>query len=923
MPFTFERATRGLVKEIGHKELRPVKSLLSATKLHRFTLIRRKKALSQFWKLRDIPLDVSLMHILEPDTSVPDVAVKAPVLFSDTVVKKQQAVGSVDAGAQVSFSGEATQCQGSSFECQIVTTPHETWTELRKRKLMDPEPSFLGQCRKAATNLYVVTETVELLKDTELKNLSSQNILGKFSIPLNIFVKGKGQGGGHKVSEKKLTVPQGSVVAYKRKQLVFKEEGWGPTTVSSSPGTARDTPLDILHIAEDDEEETFPQAPEGRDHQEGSGRRREGPDGAEEVKQEGEHSERAEFKHLREEVSQTIREAQLSKEARDTVFSNIRAMLGDREALQDLMDMLEQEPLGYLSGSGGTILNELQKNSCSNSDDFVLYLLESIMVLSDIQHDLLAYSMEKEILSQQRDLVQSILEPNFLCSGTVPFTLNPELLAPLQGECLSITYGLLAECGLKMELNSPMSAWEPEAKEPLCALYAALCILQQLAECGRGLDGSPVSEPCAPLGSHVSPQEGLTALANGKPEQGGAVFMCSGYKPWPASAFASHPQVGLCSFAGPQALASQVGLCPCTQPRVSAGCPAFPLPMRVGLQTICCHSTLGVGKPFLHLCASYESQDAAVKASILFSDTVVNKQQVGGSVDAGTQGEGQGSGRKVREKKLTVPQGSVVAYRRKRLVFKGNGWRNSLHVVIINHTRDHALLGAPPPGHCGTLMDGIFELGLVCMTEDTSEGAQEVFCVPKEFKDLQKDILMRIREAQLSKNTWNTVFSNIRAMLGDCEALQDLMDMLEEKSLGDLSGPGGTILNELQNDSRCHYIFSEDLILYLLEAIMVLSDIQHDLLVSMEKEILSQQRDLVQSILEPNFLCSGTIPFTLNPELLAPLQGECLSITYGLLAECGLKMELNSPMSAWEPEAKEPLCALYGTLCILQQLAES
>ncbi|XP_066228855.1 gasdermin-C-like [Saccopteryx leptura] len=492
MPRIFERATRGLVKEIGRKELRPVKSLLSATKIRRFTLVQRKKARSRFWKLREIPLDVSLMHILEPGTSVPDAAVEAPVLFSDTVVKKQQAGGSVDAGADVSFSGEATQCHGFSFECQIVTTPHETWTELQKRKLKDPEPSFLGQCRRAATNLYVVTEIVELLKDTELKDLSSQNILGKFSIPLNIFVKGEGQGSGHKVSEKKLTVPQGSVLAYRRKQLVIKGKGW-----------------DILHIAEDDEEETFPPVP----YQERHYLLTEVTSGLIGRQPYSEHCDETvtkresclpDFKHLQEEVSQTIKQAQLSKDTRDTVFSNIRVILGDPEALQDLMDMLEQDPLGHLSGPGGTILNELQNDSRCHifSKYIILYLLEAIMVLSDIQHGLLAYSMEKEILSQQRDLVRSFLEPNFLCSGSVPFTLNPELLAPLQGESLSITYGLLAECGLKMELNSPTSAWEPEAKEPLCALYGALCILQHLAEASAplvGRTGSPSSEtPVSP-----------------------------------------------------------------------------------------------------------------------------------------------------------------------------------------------------------------------------------------------------------------------------------------------------------------------------------------------------------------------------------------------------------------------------------------
>ncbi|XP_066235597.1 gasdermin-C-like isoform X2 [Saccopteryx leptura] len=460
MPSTFERAIKELVKEIGDEELRPVNYTMNATKINCFTLVRRKKSLLLFWQLRDTPLDVSLLHILEPGTSVPDAAVKAPVLFSDTVVNKQQAGGSVNAVADVSFSGEATQCHGSSFECQIVTTPFETWTELQKRKLRDPEPSFLVEIRNALMKLYVVTETVELLNSPELHDLSSQSILGKFCIALKIFGKGEGQGSGCQVREKKLTVPQGSVVAYKRKRLMFKGKGWR-----------------ILHFAKDDGRKTFPReildlglVCTTEDISEGT----------EEV-----FCAPKEFKDLQEEVLRRIREAQLSKNTRDTVFSNIRAMLGDREALQDLMNMLEEDSLGDLSGPGGTILNELQNDSKCHyiySEDLILYLLEAIMVLSDIQHDLLAYSMEKEILSQQRDLVRSFLEPNFLCSGSVPFTLNPELLAPLQGESLSITYGLLAECGLKMELNSPTSAWEPEAKEPLCALYGALCILQHLAE---------------------------------------------------------------------------------------------------------------------------------------------------------------------------------------------------------------------------------------------------------------------------------------------------------------------------------------------------------------------------------------------------------------------------------------------------------
>ncbi|KAL4671494.1 hypothetical protein H8959_004203 [Pygathrix nigripes] len=160
-------------------------------------------------------------------------------------------------------------------------------------------------------------------------------------------------------------------------------------------------------------------------------------------------------------------------------------MLGDRGALQDLMDMLELDSSGHLDGPGGAILKKLQQESNRawfNPKDPILYLLEAIMVLSDIQHDLLACSVEKRILLQQQELVRSILEPNFRYPWSIPFTLKPELLAPLQSEGLAITYGLLEECGLRMELDNPRSTWDLEAKMPLSALYGTLSLLQQLAE---------------------------------------------------------------------------------------------------------------------------------------------------------------------------------------------------------------------------------------------------------------------------------------------------------------------------------------------------------------------------------------------------------------------------------------------------------
>lgn len=79
----------------------------------------------------------------------------------------------------------------------------------------------------------------------------------------------------------------------------------------------------------------------------------------------------------------------------------------------------------------------------------------------------------------------------------------------------------------------------------------------------------------------------------------------------------------------------------------------------------------------------------------------------------------------------------------------------------------------------------------------------------------------------------------------------------------------------------------------------------------------------MESILEPNFRYPWNIPFTLDPKLLASLQEEGLAVTFGLLQECGLRVAPDNPKGTWDLEAKKPLSALYGSLSVLQQLAEA
>ncbi|ELR53326.1 Gasdermin-C [Bos mutus] len=501
MPSLFERTSKNLVKELGDKDFRPVQNPLSAHKFCQLKLLRKKRrTLSQFWEQPDVPVDHTLTDILEPSPSVPEPVLTKKFIFIDKTVWKGAAEVDVTAGLEVSVSGTATQSCECSLEVQSVTISPWDWEDLQKRKVLDQEPSFLQECRTRGDNLYVVTEAVKLINGTVLQDSSSVNATGTFSIPWSFYAKVPSEGSGLKVRERTMTVPQGTVMAYKKKQLVFREDGRA-----------------ILLISDDDKQKTFPESeflswagslsrpgagccrsparhsvPQERPLQPGPPppphffpcHRPLGPRDSHLslLNPEAESWGGGNFKSLQNEVSREMEAvAELPRDIRDALFHTILAKLKDQGALQDLTDMLD----GNLWDHTGSFLSEMREDSRNvwlESRPYVIYLLEALLVLSDIQHELLAWSMEKRILPQQRELVESILEPNFRYPWNIPFTLDPKLLASLQDEGLAVTFGLLQECGLRVAPDNPKGTWDLEAKKPLSALYGSLSVLQQLAE---------------------------------------------------------------------------------------------------------------------------------------------------------------------------------------------------------------------------------------------------------------------------------------------------------------------------------------------------------------------------------------------------------------------------------------------------------
>uniref|UniRef100_A0A5F8H0Z8 Gasdermin PUB domain-containing protein n=3 Tax=Monodelphis domestica TaxID=13616 RepID=A0A5F8H0Z8_MONDO len=178
-----------------------------------------------------------------------------------------------------------------------------------------------------------------------------------------------------------------------------------------------------------------------------------------------------------------------SRELQVTLLHVIQDILGNRKALQDLEDMLDQVPdmreKGQLEGPGVCILKHLQDNSedASNQQtESILYFLGALMILTDTQQELLDQSLEKRILPQQLELVKSILKTNFREPGESSFSVHPELLSELKDEDQAITMNLMKECGLNLECAGSQTKWNREAESSVCALYVVISFLQLLTQ---------------------------------------------------------------------------------------------------------------------------------------------------------------------------------------------------------------------------------------------------------------------------------------------------------------------------------------------------------------------------------------------------------------------------------------------------------
>ncbi|XP_074208961.1 gasdermin-D isoform X4 [Camelus bactrianus] len=464
MASAFERVVKSVVQELDHsQELTPVNSLWSSAGFQPYCLLGRRPSSSWFWRPRYKCVSLSLRDILEPDAPEPAVEQDGPFHFHETMDGQLKGSVKLAVPGQGKISGKAAGSSSSSASvnvCMLRVAP-STWEAMRReRRLRKPEHKILQQLRHRGDDVFVVTEVLQMQKEVEITQTHKQEGSGQFALPGAICLQGKGQ--GHMSRKKTVTIPSGTILAFRVAQLII------------------DPDWDIL-LFPNKKQRTF------------SGPLQAGRTGP---------------------GSQPEPSLRISDQRKFLSDGLMEDQLETTEDFQGLQLELERGLCGGQvepqDGPVGAILECLVLPSRQLEEELagpVSYLLGALAVLSETQHVLLAEVLEMGALSEVFRLVRgpglkgragldawsphlpppilscqvrSLLEQSSPWQERRAVSLPPELLGSSWG-AEAPSWVLLEECGLAPQAGDPQVCWEPEARCCTSALYACLALLSKLS----------------------------------------------------------------------------------------------------------------------------------------------------------------------------------------------------------------------------------------------------------------------------------------------------------------------------------------------------------------------------------------------------------------------------------------------------------
>ncbi|KAM5280704.1 gasdermin-D [Ctenodactylus gundi] len=523
MPLSFEGVVRSVVRKLDHSgELIPVDSLRNSARFRPYRLLSRKPRGSWFWRSRYTDTHLSIKDILEPDAPEPDLTPAGCFHISDATDGQLTGKMELAMPGQGKISGGAALSSSSSTSMDVCTLQVDpsTWEAMQQeRRLRQPGPKILQQLQSCGHNLYVVTEVLQTQEEVKVTRTHSLEGSGQCALPVTMCWQGDGQ--GHLNRKNTVTVPAGSILAFRVAQLIIHSDSdWGEREtgvvcrpgpcdqkagmgycslwlhglwgkVAELPGSALRVPgrgapwerkarepsprvyshllLDILFIL-DEKQRTFGPPPS---------------DGASE-----EWVVTRDFQGLRAEVEAgRMALGQMESSLRQQLLQDLRQVLRDPQALRDLEALLEwgldgKRQLEPLDGPAGAILECLVLPSRRLVPVLaapVVYLLGALTALSESQQELLAEALDAGSLLAQLKLVEHLLQQSspWQAQGAVP--LPSRLLGSSWGEDAP-GWALLQACGLELQVGPPQVHWEPQAQGPACALYASLALMSGLSQ---------------------------------------------------------------------------------------------------------------------------------------------------------------------------------------------------------------------------------------------------------------------------------------------------------------------------------------------------------------------------------------------------------------------------------------------------------
>ncbi|XP_069847636.1 gasdermin-D-like isoform X2 [Dipodomys merriami] len=283
--------------------------------------------------------------------------------------------------------------------------------------------------------------------------------------------------------------------------------------------------------------------------------------------------------------------------------------------------------------------------------------------------------------------------------------------------------------------------------------------------------------------------------------------------------------------------------------------------------------------------------------------------------------QGEGQGHLSQKNTVSIPAKSILAFRVAQLVIT-HDW----DILLLPDERKTTF---PPPstGQAGARRLSTMLMSFCNPFRLMTDGCPEDWVVTEDLQGLQAEVEAVSEELQhMEAELKQQLLGPLGAVLRDEPALQALEASLDQGlccggQVEPLEGPAGAILEYLVLPSR---VLAQELatpIFYLLGALTVLSESQHQLLAEvLETDTLPEQLRLVEQVLEQSAPWHMPGVVSLPPDLLGRGWGE-EAPAWALLEDCGLALQVPAPQVRWEPQAQGPACALYASLALLSRLS--